>query len=389
MKLDKYRNKHAFLSEATSPHTLNLLLNLINKEILKKSDIVLILYGNISSHKSIIDKIKLYDIEVLDWNLIKDAEIKFLSLNPFSLTSYNASIINEFIKQNMISTTNINFLMQDDEIDRWHKIYGKYGKLVQDESASVNADVLEILNIVDNYIVPYKPWGLLLESILGRKLNIIDAVIPFSVIDYESEKIFAKFLETRKAKQTKKNTYKILFYTKPTTRNEVLSSLNALIKLIAKYKILPKNKKITIGVWVSPSYKIDFIQKLIKVIASKKSSENIRIEFLKSMTHEQYLLMLHEYDCLLLQGRGGFSTAKYYAENIGKVITLSNSFNDQALKLDYGIDTFNYKNVTEALFAAILDSNKDETEALNNFSQLMVKKHNSSFIVLRDFWKKL
>ena len=38
--LDKYQNKHVFLSEASSTHTLNLILNIISKDILEIEDIL-------------------------------------------------------------------------------------------------------------------------------------------------------------------------------------------------------------------------------------------------------------------------------------------------------------------------------------------------------------
>jgi len=389
MSLLKHSTKHAFLSETSSPHTLNLLLNLISKKILKKSDIVLILYGNTSSEKSILYRAKLFDFEVLIWDEIKNSNIKFLSLNPFSLTSLNAGIINDFIQKDFVSPSNINFLMQDDEIDRWNKIYNKNGRLVEDESALVNTDVINILNTVNNYIIHYNPWGKVLEKILERDLNIIDAVIPFSVIDYDSEEIFDRFLESRRSNQMKSNTYKILFYTKPNTRKAVLDSLAAISEVVFKNKLPASDKKVIIGLWTNPSYKIQFLQSLLKRLASARKTDNIKIEFQTNMTHEKYLLMLHEYDCLILQPRGGFSTAKYFAEKIGKLITITDSFNDQALQLDYGIKTFNYKNAKDALIAAISSANFEETSEIHRFRSLLAERHYKSNEILKEFWKSM
>lgn len=386
MMLTKYNTKHAFLSEARSPHTLNLLLNLISENILSRSDIVLILYGDISSEKSILHKARLYSIETLTWDEIKESNLQFLSFNPFSLSSFNSKIINECIRKGFVKSSCINFLMQDDEIDRWNKIYNKYGKLVEDESAFVDSDVISILNTVDSYIVPRQPWGDILERVVGRKLKIVDAIIPFSVIDYQSEKIFDQFLNSRRINKIKDNTYKILFYTKPTTLKEVLDSLSAVMHVILKSKTPLQGKSITIGLWMSPSYKINLLQKALKTLASKQMVNNINIEFKKNMTHEQYLFMLHDYDCLILQERGGFSTAKYFAEKIGKLVTLTDSLNDKALQLDYGIKTFNYKSPKDALVAAISSANIDETIEIRSFSDIMSQRHNESYLILKDFW---
>lgn len=388
MTLIKYSTKHAFLAEASSPHTLNLILNLISKDILKKPDIVLVLYGNTSSDKSILYKARLFNLEVLVWDEIKNSNINFLSLNPFSLLSLNSSIINEFIKKGIVPSSNITFLMQDDEIDRWHKIYNKHGKLVEEESAFVDSNVISILNKVDNYIVPYRPWGATLEKVVGRKLNIINAVIPFSVIDYESEKIFDNFLESRKANSIQTSNYKILLYTKPVSYEEAFKVYMALINIILQNKSKPSNKNITISVWYSWSRKIRVIHAfLMALIATTKP--NINIEIKKPMTHEQYLLMLHDHDCLLLQARGGFSTAKYFAEKVGKVITLKNSFNDLSLQQDYNINTFNYDDIEDAIIAAISSTDLDQTKEVKEFANKMIQRHNKSYSILKDYWSSI
>lgn len=385
MTTSEYSTKHAFLAEASSPHTLNLILNLLSKQILKRTDIVLILYGNTSSEKSIVNKAKLYDLEVLIWNDIQNSNIQFLSLNPFSLLSLNAGIINDCIEKGFVLASNIHFLMQDDEIDRWNKIFSKHGKLVEDESAFVDSNVINILNKVDTYIVPYNPWGATLEKVVGRRLKIIDAVIPFSIIDYDSQEIFDSFLEARKVNAKNNHNYKILLFTKPMPYQVMVKAYISLIDIVLQNRLEPSSKKITISIWFNSSRKNLLMHAfLLALIAVKKP--NIDIELNKTMTHEQYLLTLHEYDCLVLQARGGFSAAKYFAEKVGKVITLKNSFNDQSLKQDYNISTFNYKNIEDALIAAIASSNSNQANEINKFASKMTQRHNESYSKLEEFW---
>lgn len=383
--MESYNKKHAFLAEASSLHTLNVILNLVSKEILKRSDIVLILYGNTSSEKSIVSKAKLYDLEILIWDDIKDSNIQFLSLNPYSLHSLNSGIINECIEKGFVLASNIHFLMQDDEIDRWNKIFSKHGKLVEDESAYVDSNVINILNKVDTYIVPYNPWGSILEKVLGRRLKIIDAVIPFSVIDYDSEEIFDRFLEARKVKINNNNNRKILLYTKPVSNREIVKVYTALINIILKNKINTSAPSITLSMWNSSSKKLCFMPTLLMtLIATTKS--NINVEFKKLMTQEQYLLTLHEHDCLVLQARGGFSTAKYFAEKVGKVITLKGSLNDLSLQQDYGITTLNFSSIEDAIIAAIDLIDFKHTQENKEFKSKLIQRHNESYSKLKDFW---
>lgn len=120
------------------------------------------------------------------------------------------------------------------------------------------------------------------------------------------------------------------------------------------------------------------------LIKLKKLPILLKLE--QPVSSEQYALMLHEYDCLILQERGGFSTAKYFAENVGKLITLKDSFNDKTLNVDYGIETFNSKSYVEAIKNAIITAQKNEVCSINRFASKLTKKNEESFDTLRNYW---
>lgn len=382
--LSGYQNKHVFLSEYSSTHTFNLISNIIYKNILNIDDVIVVLYRSTPikvDNKRLLEK---SGINVLTWEEAKNLNISFKTLNPLSLTSRNADIICYFLDENYIDSSAVTILMQDDEIDRWWKLFSKNKKLNTSEVALIDNNVLRVLQEVDNYIVPYNTWGSKLEIILGRELNIIDVIAPFNLIDYNSQDILENFLSVRKSNRIS-GLYKILVHTKPSNKTVLFKSLKTLGLYL--FKKSPAGTRIKVSLWGSMD---PVVVSTCRVLNKLLDSRNIPIDigFVSPCPHSQYFTMISDYDCLILQERGGFSTAKYFAEKIGKVITITDSLNDLTFKLDYGINTFNSLTLEEALNMAISSINLDESEELHNFSTSIEKKHNISFKSLKEYWRK-
>lgn len=381
MAYSKYSTKHAFLSEATSPHTINLILNLIYKDIIKKTDLLLIIYGAVSSNKSIKNTCQAHGIQVLEWDKISSTSQKFLTLNCLSLQPTTAKIIINCLNTKFVNAEKVNVLITDDEIDRWLKLYKKTGKIISDPQALVDDDVLKVMDLVNNYIVPDETWGGVLREVLERDVNIIDAVLPFNVLDYKSQQSLEGFLNNRKKCKDISN-YKILLFTKYKDQKK---TFNIITSYLSKNLNIPPNTNITIGLWIGLDKKGIMLYAAMKLFVKiKKIPVTLKLE--QPVSSEQYALMLYEYDCLILQERGGFSTAKYFAENIGKVITLENSFNDKTFKLDYKIETFNSKTYVSALRSAVQSIQVNEKEAIRKFANLVSKRHDKSFEILKQYW---
>lgn len=381
MVSSKYSTKHAFLSEATCPHTINLILNLIYKDIIKKTDLLLIIYGTALSNKNIKNTCQAHDIQVLEWDEISSTPQRFLTLSCLSLQPITAKIIINCLNAKFINAEKVNILITDDEIDRWLSLYNREGKITINTSALINDDVLNVLKTVDNYIVPYTTWGKPLEKILGRRLNIIDAVIPFDVLDYGSQDCLEAFLNSRK-RDKNLSTYKVLLFTKPQNTRKVF---NIIASYLSGRIEIPSNLDITIGTWLPLNPKGMMLYMSLKALIKLKNLP-ILLKLEQPVSSEQYALMLHEYDCLILQERGGFSTAKYFAENVGKLITLKDSFNDKTLNVDYGIETFNSKSYIEAIKDTISAAQKNEVDSISTFASQLTKKHEESFDTLRHYW---
>lgn len=372
--------KHAFLSTA-NPHIINLLLNLTQKEIIKREEILLVLDKETSNSKVLIQSCISHDIKAIHWNDLKNNSDKFITLNSLSLQPSTASIIVDCLTANYITADRISILITDDEVDRWLKLYSIQGRIEVNTAALIDENVLKVLEQVDNYIVPYRTWGKALENILDRKLNVVDAVLPFSVLDYKSQEQLKIFLNSRR-KYKASNQYRILLFTRDQNLKKVFGIVTS---YLSEYKEIITNKDITLGIWLPLSRKGTILYMLIKsMIKLRKIPITLRLE--KPVSTEQYALMLYEYDCLILQERGGFSTAKYFAENIGKLITLKDSFNDKTLNFDYGIKTFNNKTYIDALKNATTSSYNNEEEDISQFANMLSKRHDESFIILRNYW---
>ena len=372
--------KHIFLS-STNPHIINLILNLIQNSIINKEDVILLLDTVTTNSQNIEIQCKAYNIDYMYYKESKVVNIQPITLNSLSLQPNTARILIDFLEQGKVTTNQINILITDDEVDRWLKLYNETGALKHDDKALIDGNVLKILKLVDNYITRYSTLGGILENLLGRKLNIIDAVLPFNVLDNNSQKNLEAFLDSR-IKYKDPSTYRILLFTKHQNPKKVFN-------IIASYlsgKIeIPSNLMITLGIWLPLNPKGMMLYMSLKaLIRIKKLSIKLRLE--QPVSSEQYAVMLYGYDCLILQERGGFSTAKYFAENVGKLITLKGSPNDKALIVNYSINTFNSISYVEAIKDAISAAQKNEVENISTFASQLTKQHKESFDTLRSYW---
>lgn len=380
MRDTNLEKKHIFLSSA-NPHVINLILNFTQKSIISKNDVILLLDTVTPQSRNIEKLCELHSIDFMYYEKDIDVYIQPITLNSLSLQPHTARIIIDFIDQKIVDTNQVNILITDDETDRWLALYKAEGEIKVNTSALIDENVLKVLSVVDNYIAPYTTWGKPLENILGRNLNIIDAVLPFNVLDYQSQECLEAFLHSRK-REKPPSTYRILLFTKHQNPKKVFN-------IIASYlsgKIeIPSNLMITLGIWLPLNPKGMILYMSLKMLIKLKRLP-ILLKLEQPVSSEQYALMLHEYDCLILQERGGFSTAKYFAENIGKLFTLKASPNDRVLRLDYGIKTFNSKSYVDALEDAVYSIQKNEKDDIDRFASLLIKRHDESFDTLRDYW---
>lgn len=384
--MEQYNNKHTFLSEASSPHTLNLILNLIDKEILKKSELLLILYKKHPSNISIESACKRHGINTLNWSEVKQLTISFRTLNPLSLLSWNAGIILYCIENKYVKPDRINILMQDDEVDRWRNLHLEKGILQVSESAYIDNNTLQVLDLVNNYIMRYKPWGKILEKILGRDINIVDAVLPYSPLDYSSQSMLESYITSRKTFRPEE-IYRIMLFTKPSPPQDTIQLIRAIGSYVIKNKNTPKKKKVVLSLWLNSNRKVQLMYKgLVRLL--KLYNYPIHIELIRKMNHGQYFLTLHDHDCLILQKRGGMSTAKYFAEKIGKVVTIEGSLNNQSFKEDYGIRSFSYKDIEAALTSTINSTGDADNNEIYHNSQLIHQRHSNSHKTLKEYWNR-
>lgn len=384
--MEQYNNKHTFLSEASSPHTLNLILNLIDKKIIDKSDLLLILYKKHLSNISIEAACKRHGINTLNWNEVKKLTISFRSLNPLSLLSWNAGIILYCIENKYVNPDSVSILIQDDEIDRWRKLYLETGVLEVSKAAYIDDNTLKVLGLVNNYVIPYSPWGRILKEVIGREINMVDAVLPFSPLDYSSQSILENYISSRKQFRSEE-IYRIMLFTKPNPEQDTIELMRAIGSYVIRNKNVPKNKKVVLSLWLNSGRKVQLMYKgLIRLI--KLYNYPVHIELIRKMNHGQYFLTLHDHDCLILQKRGGMSTAKYFAEKVGKVVTIEGSLNNQSFKEDYGISSFSYKDIEAGLTSTINSIKNPDNDEICHNSQLIQDRHTDSFNTLKEYWNK-
>ena len=77
-----YYHKHVFLAHSNCKFICNLLINLINKNVIDKSSILLVVYGEISTHSPIRKTCLIEDLELIEWTELKGKELSFTSKLP-------------------------------------------------------------------------------------------------------------------------------------------------------------------------------------------------------------------------------------------------------------------------------------------------------------------
>lgn len=371
---------HIFLANRTCRFVVNVVGSLINNEILDRESIVIATYSGGYGFGNVKQEAGLIGVSVCDWEELKTLDKKqILSINSMSLLSANAKILNELLNIRLVEPKNTNIIITDDELDRWHQLSVKYGKLICSEIHHVDQNVIDVLEKDINFICPGSLIDFL-EIVLQRIPRYTDVNINFPILrESELSVIEELFLKQRNGKQEAK---KIMINTKPNVLTNKYFAW-VLFKYFIFYYKGNRDKEITLGLWMTIKNKnlilfqaSLFLIKLIKRV-------NINIEFLRLMSAKKYLVTLYDYDSLLLQGRGGGSTAKYFVSKIGQAVLPANTINENGLRIDYGININSYKNIYEGLDLVLSDFDSDSLKVNN---EKIKNRNEHSIRVLKKLW---
>ena len=326
----KYR--HVFLLSSANQHGYLFVDSLLNKYGVNREEIALFFYDN-KSREGLIFPNTLLDLRIYFMSdphapeVIRDADT--VTIN--SLQPENAKVAVDLQKSGYLAYEKLYIRITDDEVDRWNKNYQDNGVLTESAESLIDENVLEVLSIVKNFICLDRPWGRLLKSVTGRKLNIISAV-PFAHVipDQASYEFFDEIVRKSIVRQmTNESIVRVLFFTKSKPIRDSIVILKQLIKELLFMKRQFRKKSIEFLVWKKSRIKnplLCLLEFLCLILARLKG---IKISFIEvsSLPKESYLLMLYRCHYLIFQKRGGLGAANEFLRHGGQVLVNSKSLN--------------------------------------------------------------
>lgn len=324
-------SKHAFITSSTDIFLNIFLANRIEDGSLKRDDIFVVKIKSIYDH---IPSNEIEDIEGIRY--VTSDEIdqhdweSFKTINIISLNSNNAFCCRCLLDKYCINACKINIFITDDEVERWYNLYKHNGKIIEDSLSFVDRNVLYCLQKLSNFITPRKPWGDILEKILGRHLNISDTTLALSILPYSAQEgLYNNFGLKMRNRLTKARRKNVMIYTKPQDWKKTLIWVLSLIRVI--YQIDRENiyGYTCFSYWLQPfdkRFPIYLSLLLARAISSIRKI-SVEIKIIYQVPPEIYFLNIFDYNFLIAQDRGGYTMIQEFMRHRGRIFVNKDSFN--------------------------------------------------------------
>lgn len=304
--------------------------SLLNKLELDPNDIIIVIFSirkklNINIEKISDVKYFEYSEEILN-NFSKIKSLTFMSLN-----NWNAPIIKDIIN-NGISVDKIYIYITDDEISRWKLVYEKFGKLIENKKKHLSKDVLYIIKLLKNFIVPKDYFYDILITILERRtFSIVNASVIFDILPYHYSSKLHSFLEN---KDIIKNEFKRVMIGTKKNSFGVIDTVNIIksfcqLQLHCQYEFICYN---SLGSRILIDIYLLFLQKVKR--------QKVIITYCSNMNSLLYNTLLLSSTYLILQPRGGGSSARLFAKWMCGYLVIKNKspnalFFEKVYKTDF------------------------------------------------------
>lgn len=278
---------------------------------------------------------KLDDVIYLNYeNIGIESLSEAKSLTFMSLNEWNSPIAKRIIDARDDLIGKIHIFITDDEVDRWKKNYTANGRLVEDLSLHISADCIYVLGRVKFFIAPRPYFHQKIREVSNRgDIEFVDASIVFDVLPHEysemMRRIFCENLEYGGGN------YRVLVGTKGYSWKEFLKFLNN--------PVFQKHAPNTnFFCFVSPGRRL-FVE-MFGLYNRMRGRSFFNITYLVPMSPQMYNAMLASCTHLILQDRGGASTARLFAKwGRGRIAVRKNSPNHIFLEECYGVDLYVYE----------------------------------------------
>lgn len=259
------------------------------------------------------------------------------SLTFMSMNEWNSPIAKLLIDARDEFIEKIYVFITDDEVDRWKINHAANGKLLADRGLHISDDCVSVLGRVKYFIVPQPYFHEKIRDVLNRDdIEFVNASIIFDVLPKRySEmlrRVFSEKLEYGGGGR------RVLIGTKGISWRKLLNILNGPV-----FQDLSSDTQVFC--FVSPARR--FIFEAFRIYKKIFGRVSFNITYLGPMSPQMYNAMLASCTHLILQDRGGASSARLFAKwGQGRIAVRRDSPNHIFLEKCYGVelDTFDYEN---------------------------------------------
>ena len=335
-----YDNKHVFLVSNTdvfSPLYLDALLYKVN--IPPESICVVYFKSNTSvvDEPNKIDGIKYISFFDADKSIFISAK----TITYFSLSTLNSLYVRKVLELDSSIKDKCYMFITDDEVDRWLKCIVQHGYIKPDDKLMISDNDVWVLGQQQLFITVESTFRNKLNQVLGREnYQIVDSSVVFDTLPTKSAQGLA--LSVLDDEKNKRNM--VLLGTKPNAfeYQDIKKMLHAFVT-----RGVNKDFKFVV-MWPAKQWRKRILLDLYLFYLHKVKKQPIDISILTSLPPLAYTSMVMSCTHLVLQPRGGASTARQLMKwGQGKVCVAKGSYNELFFKDAQSIDLVSFASFSE------------------------------------------
>ncbi|MEZ8688546.1 hypothetical protein AB4258_08220 [Vibrio splendidus] len=263
------------------------------------------------------------------------------TITYFSLSCFNSTFVKQVIELGCDIEQKTYMFITDDEVERWLKCIEKHGAIVEDQSLYLSADDVWVLGLQRNFITLDSVFRSKLETVLGSTdIKIIDAGVVFDILPTKSSVSLEKSVRLDMPSLKPR----IMLGTKPSafSYKEIKSMLTEFVATGAHVN------SSFIVMWPKKQWRTRVMLELYLFYLRKVKKQVVDLSMVTSLPPLAYTALVMSATHLVLQPRGGASTARLFAKwRRGAILTSKESYNFGLFNQVYGIEIVGYGSLKE------------------------------------------
>ncbi|WP_417436014.1 hypothetical protein [Idiomarina abyssalis] len=307
--------------------------SLVNKAGVRKDSIIAIVFEvDKEIEVTKIDGIEYVDFNVSDLNLMMEAK----SFTFMSLNNWNAPIAEALINKDKRILQKLYIFITDDEVERWKINYQKNKCLTEDFNSNISKSCISVLQNVKNFIAPVPYFKELILKVLDRKdVEFINCSIIFEILPFEQSQLLRESTG-RDESYLKNNKKRVLIGTKS-------YKIIPFLKVLNDFNRYQKSSGEAVELLVFQNLLNRFLIDAFLLVRKLLRLKNTNVTYLSEMPPHLYSSLIGSCDYILLQDRGGASTARVFAKwGAGALLIKYGSPNYYFFKDVYKIDFISF-----------------------------------------------